>query len=403
MADFSKPGVLLITCAKAMPSYLCAEIKKLGFRVVAELDAAVQTKGTLKDAMLLNLHLRTAHRVLYMLDEFKAENADQLYENLHELPWEDYVPADGYLCVNCAVLNDTIRDTRFAALKCKDAIVDRIRSVKKMRPDSGSEQDRSVVFLYWRGNDAKIYIDTSGEPLSKRGYRQISLKAPMQETLAGGVLMATGWDGNSNFINPMCGSGTIAIEAALLASNQAPGFLRGNFGFKHVPGFDENAWNNIRAGAEKEIKRAGLPKIIASDIDHEAVLAAKKNAAKAGVAGMIDFRTCDFAETPVPEGDGVVVLNPEYGERLGADKKLEETYFRIGDFFKQKCQGYRGYVFTGNMELGKKVGLRSKRRIIFYNSQIECRLLEFDIYPASKRKPRESADSGGNTAESDQK
>ncbi len=390
MADFSKQGVLLITCAKAMTSYLCGEIKNLGFQVVAELDAAVQTRGTLIDAMGLNLHLRTAHRVLYMLGEFKAENADQLYENLHMIPWENYVPSNGYLCVNCAVKNDTVRDVRFAALKCKDAIVDRIRSVKKERPDSGSEQDRSVVFLYWRGNEAKIYMDTSGEPLSKRGYRQISLRAPMQETLAGGILVATGWDGNSNLLNPMCGSGTIAIEAALLAANQAPGFLRGNFGFKHISGFDESVWSKMRAKAEREIKCVNLPKIIASDIDPKAVSAAKKNAAKAGVAGMIDFMTCDFAETPVPEGGGVVMFNPEYGERLGADKKLEETYFRIGDFFKQKCQGYRGYVFTGNMELGKKVGLRSKRRIIFYNSQIECRLIEFDIYPASKRQPRAS-------------
>jgi putative N6-adenine-specific DNA methylase len=385
MTDFSKKGRILVTCAKAMPPWLAQEIRGLGFPVVHELEAAVETSGSLEDTMSLNISLRTAHRVLFLVGEFQAPNAELLYNGTSTIPWHDYVPSDGYLCVNSVVNNDTIKDPRYATLKCKDAIVDIISAASGRRPDSGSDQQGTVVFLYWQGNDVKIYLDTSGDPLSRRGYRKIPLKAPMQETLAAGVILATGWHGDGNFINPMCGSGTLAIEAALLAQERPPGLLRTNFGFEHIVGFEQGAWKKLRATSRKAPKAAIKGRIIATDIDPGAVEAARKNAQTAGVDAMIEFGVCDFADTVIPQDGGIVILNPEYGERLGNTDELVKFYFGIGDFFKQKCQGYRGYVFTGNLELAKRVGLRSSRRITFFNSRIECRLLEFELYSGSKR------------------
>lgn len=386
MTDFAKQGRILVTCAKAMPQWLSMELKELGFPIVAELDAAVITTGSLADTMKLNISLRTAHRVLFSLKEFQAPDAEILYRKAMEIPWEEYVPADGYLCINSAVSNETINDPRFATLKCKDAIVDRIRSVHGKRPDSGSDQTGTVVFLYWQDNDVKIYLDTSGEPLSRRGYRKIPMKAPMQETLAAGVMLATGWRGEGSMINPMCGSGTLAIEAALLAQGRPPGLLRTNFGFEHIVGFDPGTWKKLRTNSREAAKLPVNGRIIATDIDPRAVDAARKNAQTAGVENLIEFTVCDFTETEIPQGGGIVVLNPEYGERLGENEDLTKFYFGIGDFLKQKCQGYRGYVFTGNLELAKRIGLRSKRRIPFFNSRIECRLLEFELYSGTRRK-----------------
>ena len=263
--------------------------------------------------------------------------------------------------------------------------MDRILERRGRRPDSGPQMTGAAVFLRWMEERCSVYLNTSGEPLSKRGYRKLPLKAPMQETLAAAVIMATGWNDSGRFINPMCGSGTLAIEAALIGLNKAPGILRDNFGFMHILGFDAGAWQDMRRKAESRARRSLAAKIIAGDIKKEAVRAARKNALAAGVADHIEFTACDFRKTTIPKGGGVVILNPEYGERLGKDSPLEETYKAIGDFFKQRCGGYTGYVFTGNPGLAKKIGLRTKRKIPFFNSKIECRLLEYELYEGSKK------------------
>jgi putative N6-adenine-specific DNA methylase len=206
----------------------------------------------------------------------------------------------------------------------------------------------------------------------------------MQETLAAGVVLATGWVGDGNFINPMCGSGTLAIEAALTGLNRAPGLLRSNFGFMHLKSFQESRWNDLREQTRQGSRKAIPGRIIATDISRDAIEAAKKNATTAGVEHLIEFRVCDYTETPLP-GNGILVINPPYGERMGEIAKLEELYKGIGDFLKQKCRGYAGYVFTGNPSLAKKVSLKPKRSIPFYNSGIECRLLEYELYEGTRK------------------
>ncbi|MDD5435900.1 MAG: hypothetical protein PH343_10770 [Nitrospira sp.] len=380
-----KKSRILITCAKGITSFLKQEILQLGFPVLSETIAGIATEGTIDDTLRLNLHLRTGHRVLFLIKEFIARDGEALYRSLSDIPWEDYIAEDGYICVTSSVDNPTIRDSRYANVKSKDAIVDRINKKCGQRPDSGPDKNRTVVNLYWKDEDCSVYFDTSGEPLSRRGYRKNPMTAPMQETLAAAVIMATGWNSSSHFINPMCGSGTIAIEAALIGLNRAPGLLRNNFGFMHLKGFNESLWDELRTRAKKEAKKTLSCRIIATDSSKEAVEAAKKNAATAGVEHLIEFDVCDYAGTAVPEGKGIVILNPEYGERMGKLKSLEHVYNGIGDFFKQKCRGYTGYIFTGNLDLAKKVGLRAKQKIQFFNGAIECRLLEYELYEGSRK------------------
>jgi putative N6-adenine-specific DNA methylase len=388
MADRPQRARILVTCARAMPPFLAGELRGLGFTVEEELAAAVRTTGTLRDTWKLNLHLRTAHRVLYELVRFHAANADALYHAAVRFPWEEWVPASGHLCVNSAADNATIRDPRIVNLRCKDAVVDRVRDRRGMRPNSGHEQNGTVLFVYWKDDEVTLYLDTSGEPLSRRGYRLRPGRAPVQETLAAGIVLATGWRGETPFVNPMCGSGTLAIEAALLASGRASGALRADFGFRHVVGFPAPDWERVRREAADRPLAPFRGRVIATDISPQAVNAARENARAAGVARHIEFKVCDFAATEVPPGGGVVVLNPEYGERMGDAARLEPLYSRIGDFFKQRCQGCRGFVFTGNAELGKRIGLRTCRRVQFFNSRIECRLLGFDLYSGTRRAPR---------------
>jgi putative N6-adenine-specific DNA methylase len=375
----------LITCAKGITPFLREELISLEFPVLSESIAGIGTEGTFGDAARLNLMLRTAHRVLFLIRKFTAGDAGALYRVVSKIPWEDYIREHEYVTVTSSVENTGIRDTRFANMKCKDAIVDRIREIKGTRPDSGPGRHGVVVNLYWKADQCSLYFDTSGDSLSRRGYRKIPLKAPMQETLAAAVVMATGWKGDSHFINPMCGSGTLAIEAVLAGLNKAPGILRDNFGFMHIRGFRDNLWRDLCEEAKKNIKKELKGRVIATDIRKEAVEAARKNARAAGVEHLIEFSVSDYADTPLPAGGGVVVLNPEYGERLGDAGELEDLYGGIGDFFKQKCRGYTGYIFTGNLALAKKVGLRTRRRIQFYNGPIECRLLEYDLYEGSRK------------------
>ncbi|MEM6523364.1 MAG: class I SAM-dependent RNA methyltransferase [Bacteroidota bacterium] len=376
---------IIISCAPRVTSYVLQELKELGYHGKITNQLGVEMMGSMRDAMKLNLHLRTASKVLLQIKSFNASTPDELYQNLINIPWERTIPSTGYLRIESFVKNNKILDTRFANLKTKDAIVDRIMKQKGRRPNSGPKVDRTVVFLHWINNDVGIFINTSGDTISKHGYRKIPFKAPMMESLAAATILASEWNRTSHFINPMCGSGTLAIEAALIACSISPGTFRKNFGFMHVRSYDEFIWSKLVKESHAHIRRRLDFKIIATDIDPKAIDAAKRNAEAAGVAELIDFKVCDFRKTYIPKGKGVVFFNPEYGERLGVEKELEDVYRSIGDFFKQKCAGYMGYIFTGNMNLAKRVGLKTKRKIEFFNAKIDSRLLEYELYDGTKK------------------
>jgi len=310
-----------------------------------------------------------------------------LYETISQIQWETIIEKNGYFSITSTVDNATINNSLFANVKVKDAIVDRFRNKFNERPDSGSELNKTVINLFWKNDDAEIFIDTSGETLSKHGYRKIPGKAPMLESLAAATLLATKWDRQSPFINPMCGSSTLAIEAVMLATNRRPGLFRDNYGFMHIMGFNFEYFEKGKQQLSDQVKNIPGLKIIATDISEDAINISKINSGAAGVADLIQFNVCDFEETEVPENEsGIVFFNPEYGERLGDEIELEETYARIGDFMKKKCKGYTGYVFTGNLNLAKKIGLKAKRKIEFYTSKIDCRLLEYELYAGSRER-----------------
>lgn len=395
---------IIISCAKELSRWTEMEVLDLGYKPIEVTENTVVIRGSMRDVMRLNLNLRTAHRVLVPLLRTQCRNIKDLYEAANSIDWENLIEADGYFSVSSIVHNNTIRDTRLPSLYTKDAIADRMRAMCQRRPDSGGENRGAAVFVYWERDEIIIYLDTSGEPLSKRGYRKIPGSAPMQETLAAACIMAMHWDMKSPFLSPMCGSGTPAIEAAMMAMNRAPGSLKGHFAFQSIRGYNriipgesansvaprqragatpEQIWREIVLEAKANERTENLPKIIATDISPEAVENAHTNAIAAGVAPYIDFKACDFAESPIPAEKGCVFFNPEYGIRLGTYEELAPVYERIGTFMNEKCFGWTGGLITGNPDLARLVNLYYRTRVPFFNGPIDCRLF---IYPGCELK-----------------
>jgi putative N6-adenine-specific DNA methylase len=383
--NFDAEEKILITHALHAEHVLTEELALLGYKVTSRDRLNVTINGTLQDAMRLNLYLRTAHRVLFHLFSFKAFNLERLYKKIKGYHWPEVIPDEGYFSVNSYCNQKNIRDNRIVNLKAKDAIADHFMTHIGHRPDSGKENDQLVLFIYWVNDICSVYIDTSGESIAKHGYRLHAWKAPLSEALAASLILSSRWDQESPFINPMCGSGTLAIEAALILTNRYPGLYRQNYSFMHIKGFEHEYYSELKTELMKKTDRKTSPQIIATDIHAGALSLAKKNADKAGVKDLIWFSRCSFEDTPLVEGNGIVIMNPEYGERMGDMEILKTTYKEIGDFFKTRCQERTGYVFTGNPELAKSVGLRTKRKIPFMNGKIECRLLEYELYEGTRK------------------
>ena len=386
-----EPSKLVVTCSSGVAPILAQEIAELGFRPGAVSETAVETEGTLADCLRLNMHLRTAHRVLYALDVFRARNGEDLYDELVSVPWERYLDPDGYFSVDRAVENPTIRDSRYAALKVKDAIADRMRGACGRRPNSGNDRTDACVFLHWMGDRASVYLDTTGVSLSFRGYREVSSEAPLRETLAAALVLASGWNRRGAFLNPMCGGGTLAIEALWIAQGRPPAMLRENFAFMHLACYEPSVWTDLRAEALRALRAAenvACP-LLASDLDEAAVRAAERNAEVAEAGGRIRFEACDVLASPRPETAerGVAILNPPYGGRIGDPVRLRDTYEDIGGFLALAADAnYDGFVLTGNPELADAAGLSTDRARTFYSGALECRLLENPSLSAQARR-----------------
>ena len=392
---------IIISCAKELSRWTELEVLALGYRPIETTENTVVVRGAMRDVMRLNLQLRTAHRVLVPLLRCQCRNIRELYQKAVSIDWENILEPDGYFSVSSVVHNYTIRDTRLPSLYTKDAIADRMRDRLHRRPDSGGLNIGAAIFVYWEHDEVIIYIDTSGEPLSKRGYRKIPGSAPMQETLAAACIMAMKWKGTTPFVSPMCGSGTPAIEAAMIAMNKAPGSLKGHFAFQSIKDYNriipgekatrlaprqvsgatpEQIWKEMLIEAKEAEKKDSLPPIIATDISPDAVEYAHSNAIAAGVADHIRFSPCDFADTPIPPEKGCIFFNPEYGIRLGTYEELAPVYKRIGEFMHEKCDGWNGALITGNPDLARCVNLYYKgyNKIPFFNGPIDCRLFIYE-------------------------
>jgi putative N6-adenine-specific DNA methylase len=326
-----------------------------------------------------NLWLRTASRVLVQLAVFPCTTPAELYGGVHAIDWTGLITPAMTLAVDCSLRDSALTHSGFVALKTKDAIVDRIREACGSRPNVDTASPDVRVNVHLHKNICTVSLDSSGDPLDRRGYRLERNEAPLRETLAAAVLALTGWDGSIPLADPMCGSGTIPIEAALLAGRVAPGLQR-SFGFQRWLDYDDRLWERLLNEAENGIRKLPVGLITGCDQDSRALKLASRNAAKAGFEGQLHFFHASL-DAFQPEGDrGVVIINPPYGKRLGDEDELKELYCQIGDIMKKRCRGWTGYVLTGNLELAKYIGLKASRRFVLFNGAIECRLLRFELY-----------------------
>ena len=386
--DWTERTPIVLTCGRGCAAALCAELEALGYPAREESPTAVETAGNLRDAMIMNLWSRVANRVLFEVAAYQIHSPDDLYAAVAGLPWENWLRADIPFHIHGVARHETIRDSRFAILRCKDAIADRFVEKTGRRPDSVSSPDAAAgIMLHWEGRVAKIYLDTSGVPLSHRGYRWRPWTAPLRETLAAALLVELGWGAREPagaLVSPMCGSGTLAIEAAWMAQRRAPGLERREFSFLCYNEVDTATWKELRLEAEDQFRAAPPVTIIASDIESGAIGSARDNAERARVKELIQFHTCDFRDTPLPAIPSLVVMNPGYGERVSEEEKLAPLYESIGNWLKAKCQGSRAGILTGNPELARRIQLHPARRVPIWNATIECRLLEYEMYAGTR-------------------
>ena len=368
------------TTAKGVEEVLAAELVRLGAPEVSIESGGVRFGGGMEAAYRANLWLRTASRVLMPLGEFPCETPEQLYQGVRALGWTRYLTPAMTLAVDCNLRDSLLTHSGFVALKTKDAIVDELRDHFGTRPNVDTKDPDLRVNVRLFRNRCTVSLDCSGAPLDRRGYRLERHEAPLKENLAAALVELSGWDGSVPLLDPMCGTGTIVIEAALKALRIPPGLLRQEFGFQRWQGFDRPLWERVVAEARQGMLGAQPAPVHGSDISHSAVAMANENARRAGVLDRITLGRCQIAELAPPPGPGVLILNPPYGKRLGEEEALKPLYKEIGDVLKQRCKGYTAYLFTGNLELAKSVGLKATRRIVLYNGPIECRLLKYEMY-----------------------
>ncbi|TVR63304.1 MAG: bifunctional 23S rRNA (guanine(2069)-N(7))-methyltransferase RlmK/23S rRNA (guanine(2445)-N(2))-methyltransferase RlmL [Candidatus Competibacteraceae bacterium] len=383
-----EPSSFLATAPAGVEPLLAAELADLGAAAPQPVRGGIRFRGSLELAYRACLWSRTASRVLLQLAEFPAADAEALYTGLHDLPWEEHLAANGTLAVDFSGGGPGIDHTHFGAQRVKDAIVDRFRARVGQRPGVEPRRPDLRIHARWQRGQATVGIDLSGDSLHRRGYREAIVTAPLKETLAAALLLKAGWPviagEGGPLLDPLCGSGTLAIEAAWIAGDQAPGLLRDYWGFNGWLGHIPALWNRLLAEARdrREAGRAHIPPIIASDHDPKAVRAASINVGRAGVAGHIRIeRRAWTAVVPPPGPPGLLIANPPYGERLGEPDELDTLYVQLGDRLKSHFQGWRAALFTGNPEQGKRMGLRAVKTHVFHNGPLECRLLQFQVEP----------------------
>jgi putative N6-adenine-specific DNA methylase len=374
-------------CPRGLEAALAAELTELGGERVSPAEGGVGFAGPLELAYRANLESRLASRILWQVAQGGYRDADTLYDLARQVDWGRHFTPLRTLRVDLAATRSPLRSIEFATLKVKDAVCDRFRATSGRRPSVDKERPDVRVHAHLTDRIATLYLDTSGEALFKRGWRRDADAAPLRENLAAGVLALAGWVPGTPLLDPMCGSGTLAIEAALAAADLAPGLQR-TFGFQKLAWYDGPTWQRIRQRARDRARRApAAPSIFASDVDPRAVAQCRRNAAAAGIADWIDVTEADVLERPAPAPSGLVVANPPYGVRLDAEAGLAAFYPRLGDALKQRFAGWTACLLTGDARLPKLIGLKPSRRTPLYNGAIECRLFRFEIVAGRPQRP----------------
>ncbi|WP_295182357.1 class I SAM-dependent RNA methyltransferase [uncultured Christiangramia sp.] len=368
-------------------SILAKELLDLGAMDIKEGNRMVSFVGDKGFMYKANLCLRTAIKVLKPYESFKANSEQELYDNIKKLPWEKFLDVEGSLAIDSAVHSDIFTHSQYVALKSKDAIVDRFREKFGKRPDVDLDFPDLRINIHIENNFCNVSFDSSGDSLHKRGYRTATNIAPINEVLAAGMLLMSGWDGQCDFLDPMCGSGTIPIEAAMIACNIPPNLNRKEFAFEKWNDWDENLYEKIEASALKKVRDFHF-KIRGYDKAPSAVMKAKDNVTNANLGDFIEIEQKSFFES-VKQNEGYLhmLFNPPYGERLEID--IEDFYGKIGDTLKQGYPGTHAWFIATNFDAIKSVGLRASRKIKLYNGPLEGRLLKYVLYEGSKKKSKQ--------------
>ncbi len=378
-------NIFFVSCPKGVDDLLLDEIKALGITNIKDSFSGVSFEGELKDAYKVCLWSRLASRVLMQIKEFEASDDEVLYKQIQTIDWSEYLKVDGTLAVNCHLINSGITNSQYAALKVKDAIVDQFMDKHNERPSVDRDMPDVRINIFINKDKAILSLDLSGNALHKRGYRKFNVPAPMKENLAAAVLKRCGWPNeNLTLVDLMCGSGTLLIEAAMMALDIAPGLRRKYFGFINWPNYDVDSWNELKKEAQQK-RDLNLNKkdiyIRGYDQSLEAVRAANMNIEAAGLQNQIivDQREVEYCKKPDTEKTGLVIVNAPYGERLGEVEELRYLYAELGDCWKHYFANWSTALFTGNIELAKNIGLRSHRDNAFYNGPIKCKLFHYSI------------------------
>lgn len=358
------------------------ELAELGYKETEKLNRAVRLRGTWKDVYYLNLHTRCALSILVELLTFQLRTEEDLYKEASKIDWTELFSVDKTFAIKGAVNSTLFKHSQFPFLLVKDAVADAFRDKLNDRPDVNVKTPQVVIDLYVREKEGTLSVNTSGLPLFHRGYRQSTGEAPLNEVVAAGLIRLSGWDRKSTFIDPFCGSGTLLIEAALLASGIPSSIERTHYAFKNLKNFDSATWNEITESVRHIVK--SLPcTIVGSDIDPDMAMKARRNLRAFSFGRFVEVTVDSFDAITVPEGPGVLICNPPYGERLDAD--VQELYAAMGDFFKNSMKGYDCWVISSSEAGFKSLGLRPDRRIRLYNGDLECSFRKFSIYDGSKK------------------
>lgn len=368
------------TVARGLEDIAAKELENLGAIDIRTDFTGVHFKGDLALLYRVNLWSRVIFRVLMPIYEIKSYNAEQLYRNVYKLDWEEYLQTQDTFAVVCTGGNKNLNHTHFTALQIKNAIVDRQRKKIGKRSNTNLENPDVLINAHIEGDRCILSLDSSGSSLHRRSYRPAMGIAPLKETLAAAILEIAEWKPNIPFLDPLCGSGILPIEAALKSLNIAPGLYRKQFGFQTWKDFDRALWEKILTEAKESQLSELLAPILGSDRDSDILQQACINTQSCGIEKHIQLTQKDLSEIEAPAKSGMIICNPPYGKRIGDIQELGGFYKLLGDIFKQRFKGWTAYVLTGNKELAKQIGLRASRRIPVYNGSLPCTLLKYELY-----------------------
>ena len=369
------------TVARGLEDLAAQELEQLGAEGVEPGFCGVSFRCDRKHLYTINLWTRLSFRILVTVARIPCRDGDALYRGIQSIDWEPYLSPAHTLAVKATGKNDRLNHSHFTALQVKNAIVDQQQDRCGERSDVDTDRPDVLINVHIKNNQATVSLDSSGSSLHRRGYRPAVGAAPLKESLAAALVQLTEWSGDVAFLDPMCGSGTLPIEACLRVLNVAPGLFRDDaFGFHTWPDYDQGLWQDVVAAAKSVQRRElGVP-VVGCDHDLDILTQARTNAANSGVAQHIEFNYTDFADIEAPTDSGILICNPPYGERLGHIENLAPFYKQMGDILKQRFKGWTAYILSGNKALTKCIGLRTARKIPIHNGSIPCQFLKYEMY-----------------------